>query len=83
MESCIGVVTHYYNHIGVAVLSLSDTLKLNDMVHFLGYSTDFYQKVSSMEVEHHKVLSADPGTEVALKVDEVVRRGDEIYLVQE
>ena len=83
MESCIGVVTHYYNHIGVAVLSLSDTLKLNDMVHFLGYSTDFYKKVSSMEVEHHKVLSADPGTEVALKVDEVVRRGDEIYLVQE
>ncbi len=83
MESCIGVVTHYYNHIGVAVLSLSDTLKLNDMVHFLGYSTDFYQKISSMEIEHHKVLSADPGTEVALKVDEVVRRGDEIYLVQE
>ncbi|NPV77531.1 MAG: hypothetical protein HPY59_14315 [Anaerolineae bacterium] len=83
METCIGVVTHYYNHIGVAVLSLSDTLKLNDLIHVLGYSTDFYQKVSSMEIEHHKVLSAGPGMEVALKVDEVVRRGDEIYLVQE
>ncbi len=83
MESCIGLVTHYYNRIGVAVLSLSDTLNLNDMVHFLGYSTDFYQKVSSMEIEHRKTLSAGPNMEVALKVDDVVRRGDEIYLVQE
>lgn len=83
METCIGIVTHFYNRIGVAVLSLSDTLNLNEMVHFLGYSTDFYQKVSSMEVEHRKILSAGAGMEVALKVDEVVRRGDEIYLVQE
>jgi hypothetical protein len=83
METCIGTVTHYYNHIGVAVLALSDPIKINDMVHFLGSSTDFYQKVYSMEIEHHKIQSAEPGVEVAIQVTDCVRRGDEIYRVEE
>lgn len=83
METCIGIVTHFYNHISVAVLALSETIKINDMVHFLGSSTDFYQKVYSLEIEHQKVMSADPGMEVAIHVTDFVRRGDEIFRVVE
>jgi hypothetical protein len=83
MERSIGQVTHYYNKIGVAVLWLSAELKIHDTIQLLGHSTDFIQKVRSLERDHHKILSAGPGAEVALKVDEPVRSGDKVYLVTE
>jgi len=83
MEIRIGKVTHYYNQIGVAVLELDDELKIGDKVVFLGHTTDFTQEVTSMEIEHHKILSGGPGMEVALKVDEPVRKGDEVLRVLE
>jgi len=36
MENQICQITHYYNGISVAVLSLTDTLELGDKIHFLG-----------------------------------------------
>jgi len=83
METRIGYVTHYYNRISVAVVSLDHPLNLNDNVLFLGHSTDFTQKVWSMEIEHHKIQSAGAGAEVAIKVVEPVRRGDQVFLVPE
>jgi hypothetical protein len=79
MDIRIGKVTHYYNHIGVAVLELIDEIKIGDTITFLGRTTEFTQKVSSLEIEHKKVLAARPGMEVALKTDEPVRVGDAIY----
>jgi len=83
MEIRIGKVTHYYNRIGVAVLELEDVLKVGDKVVFLGHTTDFTQEVTSLEIEHHKILLASPGMEVAIKVDEPVRSGDELFKVSE
>jgi len=83
METPIGYVTHFYNRISVAVLSLTSHLELGDKVHFLGHTTDFEQNVSSMEIEHNKVTTVGPGDEVALKVIEPVRNGDEIYKIIE
>lgn len=83
MEIRIGKVTHYYNRIGVAVLELEDVLKVGDTVVFLGHTTDFTQEVTSLEIEHHKILSASPGMEVAIKVDDPVRSGDELFRVKE
>ena len=81
MESCIGYITHYYNKIGVAVLSLTSPLKVHDTIQILGNSTDFLQKVNSLEIDHQKILSAGPEVEVALKVDGPVRKGDKIFLM--
>jgi hypothetical protein len=83
METCVGVVTHYYNHLGVAVLSLTADLKVNDVVRLLGSSTDFCQEVRSLEVEHHKLEMGRAGQEVALKMVATVRKGDKIYLAPE
>ena len=83
MEVEIGRVTHYYNHINVAVLSLSDSLKVGDKIHIYGHLTDFEQKVSSMEVEHHIVVWVRPGDEVATKVIEPVREHDIVYRIIE
>jgi putative protease len=84
MESKIGHITHFYNRISVGVLDLTDKLELGDKVHILGHTTDFIQNVTSMEIEHKKVTSVGPGDEVALKVIEPVRNGDEIFkIIQE
>lgn len=81
METRIGRITHFYNRISVAVLSLTDKLNIGDRILIEGRTTDLVQEVTSMEIEHKKVTSVGPGDEVALKVDEPVKEGDVIYQI--
>jgi putative protease len=82
MGAKIGEVTHFFGNIQVAVLDLSAELKVGDNIHFHGSSTDFTQEVTSMQVEHENIESASPGDEVAIKVKERVRVGDEVIIVE-
>jgi putative protease len=81
MEIEIGTITHYYSHLNVAVLELTQPLNVGEIIHVLGHTTDFIQKVTSMEVNHHHVVTVNPGDNVALKVIEPVRVHDTIYRV--
>ncbi|MCL4529899.1 MAG: hypothetical protein M1282_10860 [Chloroflexi bacterium] len=81
MEIEVGRVTHFYNHLCVAVLSLKIGLKIGDTIHILGHQTDFTQRVNSMEIEHHNVVLVKPGEDVAIKVIEPVRVNDIVYRV--
>lgn len=81
MESAIGTVIHYYGHLNVAVLQLTDRLKVGETIHIFGHTTDFTQVVASMEVDHHRVVVVEPGEDVALKVVEPVREHDTVYRV--
>jgi hypothetical protein len=83
MEKLIGHVTHYYNRIGVAVLELKDELAMGDTILFLGHTTDFAQKVTSMEIDHQPIQAVKSGQDVAVKVDEPVRKYDEVFKVIE
>jgi len=74
----IGKVTHYFDRISVAVVSLDKALKLGDRVHFQGTHTDFQQEITSMQVEHQAVEKGKKGEEVAIKVDQPVRKGDTV-----
>jgi hypothetical protein len=81
MEKHIGTVTHYYTRLSVAVLNLTDEIRLGDEIHIKGHFTDLFMSVASLEVDHRKIESAGTGIDVALKVDGYVREGDEIYKV--
>ena len=83
MEILAGKITHYYNRIGVAVVVLTSEIKTGDTIHILGHTSDFTQIVSSLEIDHKKVLSIQAGLEAALKVAEPVRSGDELYKVMD
>lgn len=83
MEVEIGKVVHYYNHLSVAVLELVEGLKLGDKIHIYGHATDFIQRVTSMEVEHHTVLWVKPGDSMAIKVIQPVHVHDIVYRVVE
>lgn len=83
MEVEIGRVTHYFNHLNVAVIQLTAELKLGDKIHVLGHSTDLEERIASMQVNHHSVLWVQPGDDVAIKVNEPVREHDVVYRIVE
>jgi len=82
-EKLIGKVTHYFNNISVAVIELKDTLKVGDVIHIKGATTDFTQEVESMQIEHENVDTAKKGQAIGLKVNEPVRENDDVYKVVE
>jgi translation elongation factor EF-Tu-like GTPase len=77
----IGKVTHYFSNIGVAVIELTDTLKVGDTIRIVGGETDFNQTVDSMEIEHQKVEQAKSGDSVGMKIDQKVRDGYKVYKI--
>ena len=83
MELQIGRVTHYYNHLHVAVLQLTSVLKIGDKIHVTGHATDFTEHVASMQVDHHAVERVKAGDDVAIKVIEPVHPHDVVYRVTE
>jgi len=84
MEEEIGKIIHYFSKIGVGVLELSKgNLHVGDTIHIKGHTSDFYQKVDSMQVEHSPVDIAEQRMEVGLKVESPVREGDLVFKVTE
>jgi len=75
----IGQVTHYFDHISVAVVQLTESMHVGDTIHILGHSTDFKQEVASLQVEHRPIDEAKPGDDVALKVIQAVHPSDKVY----
>lgn len=78
----VGMVTHYFDHLSVAVLALTESIRTGDTLHFLGHSTDFKQEVTSLQIEHKAVESAKPGEDVALKVTQRVHPNDAVFKVE-
>jgi translation elongation factor EF-Tu-like GTPase len=81
VEKPVGKVTHYYNRLGVAVIELSDTLRVGDTIRIKGGNREVEQPVESMEMEHQKVEEAQAGQSIGLKVVERVREEDKVYIV--
>jgi len=76
----IGKVTHYFGNIGVAVIELSDNLKIGDNIRISGGEmVDFTQTVDSMEIEREKVQKAKAGDSIGLKTEQKVREGYKVY----
>lgn len=82
MEDPVGKVTHYFGHLSVAAVQLTGPLAVGDQIHVKGHTTDFSQKVDSLEVEHQKVEKAGTGDDVAFKVTDKARPGDQVFRVQ-
>ena len=81
-EKKIGTVTHYYNHLHVAGVSITDgELHEGDIIHVKGYTSDFEQVVRSMQIDHETVNSARRGDQIGLSVIEHAREHDTIYMV--
>ena len=84
MEEEIGKMTHFFSKINVGVLEITKgNVKIGDTIHIKGHTTDYYQKVQSMQVEHASVESAEKGMEVGIKLESSVREGDTVFKITE
>ena len=78
----IGVVTHFYGEPSVAIVKLeTGTLRIGDTIHFQGHTTDFSQRVESLQVEHAPVDEVGPSDDFGIKVTQHVREHDVVYKV--
>ena len=78
----VGVIDHYYDQIGVAVLKVTDNnLKVGDKikVYDRGGNEVFEQDVTSMQIEGDDVQEVKKGDDLGMKVDEKVKQGYEVY----
>ncbi len=81
-EERVGFVTHYYGHLSVAAIRLeSGSLRVGDTIRILGHTSDFRQRVESMQIERQPVTEAGKRQEIGLKVTEHARENDEVYKV--
>ena len=77
----IGKIAHYFGNIGVAVIELTDALKIGETIRVVGGETDFEQVVDSMEVDHKKVDKAKKGEGIGMKINQKVREGYKVYKI--
>ncbi|MBW2975756.1 translation elongation factor-like protein [Candidatus Woesearchaeota archaeon] len=77
----IGKVTHYFTNIDVAVIELSGKLKVGDKIRIKGATSDFEQKVDSMQIEHKSIKEAKKGQGIGMKVKEHAREHDVVYKI--
>ena len=78
----IAHVEDSFNALGVASLKITaGFLRVGDVLHFKGHTTDLLQEVASMQVDHHTIRNAGTGDIVGIKVLERVRQHDKVYKV--
>lgn len=82
MEKLIGKVSHFYDKISVAIITLSEDLPVGSSVRFRDEKTktDFTQTVDSLQINHQEINPGKAGTAVGLKTTQPVRVGTEVLL---
>lgn len=81
-EERVGIVTHYYSHLSVAAIRIeTGSLRVGDTIRILGHTSDFRQRVDSMQIEHQPVTEAGKRQEIGIKVTEHARENDDVYKV--
>jgi len=75
----VGRVTHFYPKIRVAIVELKAPLSIGDKILIKGTTTNFEQKVESMQIEHKDVKLAEAGQIIGLKVNQRARENDKVY----
>ena len=81
-EKKIGTVTHWYDRIGVAVVKLSAGLKRNDTIKVKKGDEEFEHSVTSIQIDHVDVDSAQKGDDAAIKLPRHAREGATVFLVK-
>ena len=78
----LGKVTHYFSKIGVVAIEITqDTLCVGDTIHIKGHTSDFSQKIDSMQIDGKSVAEATIGQSVGLRVTEHAREHDQVFKV--
>jgi translation elongation factor EF-Tu-like GTPase len=79
-EIQVGTVAIFFAKPSVAAVDIaSGTLSIGDTIRIKGATTNFEQKIDSMEIDRKPVPSATAGQSVGIKVRERVRPHDKVF----
>jgi translation elongation factor EF-1alpha len=82
-EELVGIVTHYFPHVKAGVIKIKKgTIALGDTIHIKGHTTDFRQKVTSLQIDREPITSAPKGKEIGLAVKSRVRHNDKVFKIK-
>jgi putative protease len=81
-EQLIGKVTHYFGKAQVAAIEITGgELHVGDTIHVVGHSSDFTQKVDSIQINHAPVQAVKVGDNIGIQVVDHAREHDAVYRV--
>ncbi len=79
----VGMVIQFFAKPSVAAIEItSGSLAIGDTLKIKGATTDFEQRIESMEIDRKPVPSASAGQSVGVKVKERVRPHDKVFKAQ-
>ena len=77
-----GIITHYFPKVDAAVVKLTKSaLSVGDNIVIKGHTSDFKEKVQSIQLDHVTIQNAEKGMEIGLKVKSKVREHDVVYKI--
>lgn len=80
----VGKVVNYFKKVGVAEITVIDDLNVGDSVLIIGPTTGcIEEKIESMQVEGENIKSAKKGQNVGIKLENLVRENDKVYILKE
>ncbi len=77
----VGVVTHWFGNINVAIFKLSAPLNVGDKIKIVRNESELDDVVNSMQMNHEAITSAKKGMEVGVKIKKEVHEGAEVYVI--
>ncbi len=78
----VGIITHYFPKVDAAVVKLTKAgLSIGDKIVIKGHTSDFKEKVDSIQLDHEPIQNAEKDMEIGLKVKSKVREHDVVYKI--
>lgn len=82
-EHLVGRVSHYFPRVEVAAVEVtSGEIRIGDTIRVIGATSDFAQRVESMEVDHAPVLAAGMGDVVGIQLAHRARVNDLVFRIR-
>ena len=80
-EEIIGNVSDFFAQPVVAGIELTAVLKVGDKIRIKGHTTDLEMTVDSIQISNERIIEAEAGDSIGVKVSERVRSGDLVYKI--
>lgn len=80
LPQVVGKITHYFPHVKAGVILVTKgKISLGDTLQIKGHTTDFKQKVKSIEINNVPIKEGKPGQEIGFLAKSRVRHNDVVY----
>lgn len=81
-EELIGRISHYFPKVRAGIIKLTKPVSLGDNIHVKGNTTDFTQKITSLQIDRAPIKRGTKGKEVGFGCKKKVRRRDKVYKIK-